>query len=135
MKARDVARFVLTLLFVGIGVTHFTHTDAFVHIMPPYLPLHRELVWTSGFFEILGGVSVQVPRLRRAAGYGLVALLFAVFPANVHMAVTHVPAPDGTPIPSALLWGRLPLQLVLMAWVWWVAIRSDEKGAPSEPVA
>jgi uncharacterized membrane protein len=131
---RTVSRALLSLMFVTLGVLHFTTADAFVHVMPPYLPLHLELVYLSGLFEILGGVGVQIPKLRKAAGYGLLALLIAVFPANIHMALNEVSAPDGTPIPVALLWARLPLQFVMMAWVWSVAIRKD-RGAPAVAAA
>ncbi len=126
---RTAFRALLTVVFVFMGVMHFARPEAFVHIMPPYLPLHYELVLVSGFFEIAGGVGVQIPKLRKAAGYGLLALLVAVFPANVHMAVNHVTAPDGSVIPPAILWGRLPLQFVFMAWVWWVAIRHEKAAA------
>jgi uncharacterized membrane protein len=128
---RPIGRAVLSGLFIFMGVAHFVFADAFVHIMPPYLPFPRALVWVSGFFELLGGIGVQLPRVRRAAGYGLVALLLAVFPANIHMALNHVSAPDGTVIPPALLWARLPFQLVFIAWVWWVAIRPETDRAAS----
>ena len=84
--------------------------------MPPYLPLHRELVLLSGAAEVLGGVGLFPRRTRRVAGTGLILLLIAVWPANVQMLLDA----RGARRPSwwlALLWARLPLQVVLMAWV------------------
>lgn len=82
--------------------------------MPDYLPAHREVVWVSGLAEIAGAMGAQHPRTRRGAGWWLTATLLAVFPANVHMAL-H---PDRySQFPPALLYVRLPLQAVLIAWV------------------
>jgi uncharacterized membrane protein len=113
-------RLLLGVFFVTAGIFHFIHTSFYLKIMPSYLPLHLELVYISGVFEILGGVGVMIPALQRSAGYGLVALLIAVFPANINMAVNNIQI-DGIAIAPALLWLRLPLQLVLIWWVWWCA--------------
>jgi len=99
----------LGVFFVCAGVSHFTQTAFFVEIVPPYLPAPLALVWASGVAEIALGALVLVPATRRLAAWGLIALLIAVFPANVHMG--H---------PSALaLWLRLPVQGLLVAWAWW----------------
>jgi len=113
----------LGMLFVSAGVSHFTATDFFVEIVPPYLPASLLLVWVSGVAEIALGVLVLVPATRRLAAWGLIALLLAVFPANIHMAINHVhpahaPAWMGEPTTLAL-WLRLPLQFVMIAWAWW----------------
>jgi uncharacterized membrane protein len=105
---------------VSAGTLHFVHTPAFEAIVPPYLPRQRELVYISGAAEIAGGVGVLIPRLRRPAGFGLIALLVAVFPANVHMTLNPEDFPK---IPRSLLWIRLPLQGLLIAWVYGAAIR------------
>jgi uncharacterized membrane protein len=98
------------------GANHFVNPGFYLKIMPPYLPAHLELVYLSGFFEILGGGAIMIPALRRLAGWGLMVLLLAVFPANIHMAL-H---PDQfASIPVAALYARLPLQFVLIAWVYW----------------
>ncbi len=110
----------LALLFIVAGINHFASPDFYLKIMPPYLPWPLALVYVSGFFEVLGGIGLAVPRLRRAAGWGLIALLIAVFPANLHMVV-H--ADDFPAIPYWALVARLPLQGLLIAWVWWVAVR------------
>ena len=116
------------LIFVAIGTAHFVRADLFISIMPPYLPLHRELVYVSGAFEILGGLGLLVPRLRRAAGWGLITLLLAVFPANVHMAMN----PDDFTeigVPLWALYARLPVQFLLMYAIWW-AIRPTQDSRP-----
>lgn len=118
------SRALLSLLFVAAGLNHFRSTALYVSIMPPYLPFPLALVTFSGLAEIAGGVGVAIPRTRRAAGWGLLALLLAVFPANVYMATDQV-VPADYQIPSTLLWARLPLQFVLMWWVWSATLRPN----------
>lgn len=106
----------LGAFFVFAGTLHFTHTDRYIAIMPPYVPAPREMVLLSGVAEIAGGVAALVPATRRAAGLWLVATLVAVFPANVHMALCPEQV-RGLDVPGWLLWARLPLQAALVAWV------------------
>lgn len=119
----------MAAFYVGMGVLHFVVPGPFEAIMPPYLPLHRELVLLSGAAEIALGLAVLPEVSRRWAGIGLVLLLLAVFPANVHMALNEVP-PEAPP-PRWVAWGRLPLQAVLIAWAWWCTrpARQAEAGA------
>lgn len=119
---RRAALFFAAFSYALIGVLHFTSADTFVAIMPPSIPisLHLPAVYVSGVAEIAGGAGLLIPQLRRAAGWGLLLLLAAVFPANIHMAVNKVGLP-GMPVNEAMLWARLPLQFVMAAWVWWVA--------------
>jgi uncharacterized membrane protein len=83
--------------------------------MPPAFPLHKEAVYISGFFEVLGGIGVLIPRLRKMAGWGLVALLIAVYPANIYMALTPEAFPS---IPVSLIYSRLPLQFLFFYWAY-----------------
>jgi len=115
---RKIAVFVVAAFFCFAGVGHFTNTEFFLAIVPPYLPAPLPLVYISGVFEILGGLGVLHPASRRRAGFGLLALLLAVFPANIHMALNPTQFPD---ITTAALYGRLPLQFVFAAGVWWAA--------------
>lgn len=113
---RAVMRWLLAGLFVAAGAMHFVRPQFYVSAMPPYLPWHMELVYLSGVIEIALGVLLPVPRVRPLAAWGMIALLVAVFPANVHMALN----PDLFPtFPPAVLYARLPLQGVLVAWAWW----------------
>ena len=105
---------------VAVGIAHFAAPEPFVAIVPPWLPAPLALVLVSGFFEIALGLGLLHPRTRSLAGWGLVALYVAVFPANIHMAVNGVsPGPD--PLPAWVLWGRLPLQPVFMLWAYAVS--------------
>jgi uncharacterized membrane protein len=96
---------------------HFLAPGAYERIMPSYLPLHRELIYMSGAAEIAGGLGLLPKRTRRAAGTGLVLLLVPVWPANVQMLL-DARASQEPRWWLALLWDRLPLQVVLIAWVW-----------------
>jgi uncharacterized membrane protein len=110
-------------LYVVAGVAHFLAPHGFAQIVPPWLPYPLALVYLSGIAEIVLGLGVLHPRTRKASAWGLIALLLAVFPANIHMATSGVVVQDavtGTLDPSPLVrWGRLPLQLVLIAWAYW----------------
>ena len=111
-------RYLLAAFMVTAGTLHWLTPDPFVKIVPSFLPYPLALVYISGFFEILGGIGLLVPRVSQLAAWGLVALFIAVFPANINMAVNRI-ALDGIPDSDLLRWGRLPLQAVLIAWAWW----------------
>ena len=118
---KRLALFGLSLLFVLAGANHFLNPDFYVAMMPPYLPAHLELVYLSGLLESLGGAVVLAPRVRAHAGWALVLLLVAIFPANLHMALNPDLFPD---VSSVGLYVRLPLQIPLIAWAYW-ATRPD----------
>ena len=101
--------------FIQAGVAHFVVPDIYKRIVPPGLGDPAMLVRVSGVAELAGGVGVLVPRTRRLAGFGLIALLAAVFPANVYMA--RNPA-KFKKIPAWALYARLPLQPLMMWWAW-----------------
>lgn len=119
-RARDATRLGLAAFCCGAGVLHFVAPAAFELIVPPYLPHARALVLVSGFFEVVGGVGLLAPHrgVRRAAGCGLAALLVAVFPANVHMAVSDLGL-SGVVGNQWVLWLRLPFQPLLIWAVMW----------------
>jgi uncharacterized membrane protein len=119
-KLKRTFRLILGLSMVFVGVLHFARPDAFVRIVPPWLPAPLALVLVSGFFEVAGGVGLLVARVHRAAALGLMALYIAVFPANINMAL-HGIQPDGAHLPQAVLWLRLPFQAVLLALAWWLS--------------
>ena len=111
-------RYGLALLFVSAGALHFIHPETFLRIVPPALPAPRLLVLLSGAAEVAGGLGLLLPATRRGAAWGLLALLVAVFPANVYM----VGLAGALHIPAWVLWARLPLQPLLM-WAVWRAAR------------
>ena len=115
MLRMTLGRAVLGVVFIGAGVMHFVATAAFMKIVPPLLPDPRLLVQVSGAFEMLGGVGLLVPSTRRFAAWGLVALLIAVLPANIYMAIDHAAWPR---IPVWVLWARVPVQAPLIWWAW-----------------
>ncbi len=112
-----MSRYLLAALFIIAGVGHFRNPKAYMSIVPPQLPFPRELVLISGACEIVGGVGVLVPRTRKWAAWGLVALLIAVFPANIYSTFHGLRIGDYD-VPKWALWARLPLQLPL---IWWAA--------------
>jgi uncharacterized membrane protein len=114
---RTVGCILLAVLMVVAGVMHFVAPSAYERIVPRWLPAPRALVWLSGVFEVLGGIGLLVPETRPAAAWGLIALFIAVLPANVNMAVNRIGF-GRKPGPAWLLWARLPLQAVLIAWAY-----------------
>jgi uncharacterized membrane protein len=115
---RRLAVLVAAAFYVGAGALHFLRPGPYLKIMPSYVPWHLAMVYISGVAEMAGGVGLSIPLLRRAAAWGLVALLIAVLPANVNMAVHDIQVTQ-TPISTALLWARLPLQGLLIWWLLW----------------
>jgi len=118
----------LAIVFVWFfwgGINHFTQPQFFLAIMPPWVPFHEAAVWLSGAFEIVGALALWVPRLRAAAGWGLIALTVLVTPANVYMWQNPELFPD---VSQTFLTGRLVVQVVLLALIWW----STRPSAPRE---
>ena len=118
---KTIVRVLFAAFFVVAGVTHFTNRDFFTSIVPPYLPSPVMLVYVSGVAEIVLGVMLLVPATTRIAAWGLIALLIAVFPANLHMAMNPQLYP-GTPLAALLI--RLPVQGVMVAVAYWFTRRA-----------
>lgn len=110
------------LLFLVAGVLHFVMPVFFDRIVPPWVPDARLATTVSGVLEIVGAIGLLIPATRTAAGWGLLALLVAVFPANLYM-LDQARSADASIAYLAALWLRLPVQPLLMWWVWRVAIR------------
>lgn len=119
----------MAALYLGAGVAHVLVPQVFERIVPPGIPRPRTLVYVSGVAEVAVGLGVLRPRTRCASAVGVVLLLAAVCPANVYMAAGNpeldLPDPVGEPSERAL-WGRLPLQAVLVAWA--LRYASDDDG-------
>ena len=115
-------RYLIGILFVLAGLLHFWKPAFYVNIMPDYLPWHKALVYLSGAAEMAGGIGMFIAAVRLEAAIGLILLLFAVFPANIDMAMKSVKKRGWVDLYSLLLILRLPLQFVLMYWVYWAGI-------------
>jgi uncharacterized membrane protein len=130
-KAKQFLKYPLGLFFIAAGIGHFVMAEFFLAIMPPYIPWHHFFVYLSGVAEIALGVALLIPATTRLAAWGLIALLIAVFPANIHMALNpELFADFGTP---TALWVRLPLQGVLIAWAFWYTRPGDREATESQP--
>jgi uncharacterized membrane protein len=115
-KLKIILKYLLCVFFVAAGLNHFINPAFYLKIMPPYLPWHLFLVYLSGFLEVALGVVLLLPAFTRTAAWGLIALLIAVFPANIQMAANPELYSDISPL---ALWLRLPLQAVFVAWAYW----------------
>jgi uncharacterized membrane protein len=115
--------FLLSILFIFAGAMHFVIPNRYVGIMPAWIPYQLEMVDVSGVAEILGGIGLLVPSVRRAAGIGLILLLVAVFPANVQMLINAMHS-GASAIYITLLFFRLPLQPLLIVWVYRASIEA-----------
>ncbi|HZL56494.1 MAG TPA: DoxX family protein [Bryobacteraceae bacterium] len=116
-KLRKVGLWLAALFFIFSGFLHFVRPAPYIRIVPPWIPWHAAMVYISGAAEIAGGAGLLIPVVRRMAAWGLVALLIAVFPANIYMAAEHIQF-TAHPISPALIWARLLLQPLFIWWVW-----------------
>ena len=115
MQIKALSCWAIGILFIVAGANHFVSPGFYQTIMPPLLPWPMALIYISGVAEILGGAGVLVPWARRFAGWGLIALLVAVFPANIYATMRGM---NGAALMQAILIVRLPFQAVLIAWVY-----------------
>ena len=113
---KKILKYIFAVAFILAGINHFLNPQFYLKMMPPVLPAHLFLNYLSGAFEILFGILLLIPRFSRLAAWLIIALLIAVFPANIYMAMNPQMFPDISP---TALYLRLPLQLVLIAWAFW----------------
>ncbi len=125
---QTLLRWLAALFFAVAGSNHFRNPGFYRGIIPSGFPSPKFLVALSGACEIIGGVALLITPLRRAAGWGLIALLIAVFPANIYMAAFPSRF-SGLHISRWLLWLRLPLQGVIIVWVWFVALHPSRSAS------
>ena len=116
MTFKLITIYLMSIFYILIGMKHFTNVEWFMQIMPPYLPFHKELVYLSGMFEIILGILLIFDKTRYIAGWGLIFLLIAVFPANIYLAQTNGMALNTT---SLIAWSRLPFQAIFIAIAYW----------------
>ena len=121
--AKSISKYLLAIFMIVAGMMHFVNPAFFLKAMPPYLPLHKELVLVSGVCEILLGILLLVPKTSRLAAWGVVALLIAVFPANLYVFQHQ----DILPAPPIVHLLRLPLQGVFVLWAYWHTRPAEKK--------
>jgi len=117
---KTLTRYLFGVLFIAAGANHFIDPGFYTRMMPEYLPWHAELVAISGVAEIALGAMLLVPQWSVMAAWGLIALLIAVFPANLNMTMHPELYPT---ISQTALWVRLPIQALLIAWAYWYTRR------------
>jgi len=120
-RTKRILLWVMAAFYVANGLHHLANPDFYVAIIPPELPEPEWLNLLAGLAEIVLGVYVLEPRVRALAAWGLVALLIAIFPANLYVALENVGVPGGQPGAgnSVVNWARLPFQALFIAWAWW----------------
>jgi uncharacterized membrane protein len=123
IKVKSISKCVLAMFMIVAGIMHFVNPAFFLKIMPPYLPFHKGLVLASGGCEVLLGVLLLVPNYSHLAAWGIMALLIAVFPANVHL-FQHQEILPAHPVVHLV---RLPLQAVFILWAFWHTTQSKKK--------
>jgi uncharacterized membrane protein len=124
--SKSVSKFLLASLMLGAGTMHFVRPDFFERIVPPCLPWQRELVYLSGICEVVLGLLLLVPSYSRVAAWGIIALLIAVFPANIYLYQHQ----ELLPASPAVHFLRLPLQVVLILWAYWHTRPRSDGGVP-----
>jgi uncharacterized membrane protein len=112
---RTAARYAFVVFFIAAGANHFIHPEFYLRIIPPQLPAHDAINAISGIAEIIIGAMIALPQTQRLGGWLAIALLIAVFPANIYLFMHQELFPGVPPIAHAL---RLPLQLVFIAWAY-----------------
>ena len=115
-KLKTISIIIMSLFYIGAGINHFINPDWFVRIVPPILPFKITIVYISGIFEVILGFLLIFPKTRFIAGWGLILLLLAVYPANIYVALTNGKAMDTTPM---IAWARLPFQFVFIGLAYW----------------
>ena len=113
---KGISVYVMGIFYIIVGIKHFQDPSWFVQIVPPILPYKYELVYISGFFEVLLGILLMIPRFQSIAAKGLMALLICVYPANIYLAQTNGVAMGISPL---IAWGRLPFQFVFIGLAYW----------------
>lgn len=118
------SQYLIAAAFITTGLLHCIKPGAFISIMPDYIPYHRSMVYISGVAEFLGGLGILITPTQNLAGWGLIVLLVAVFPANIDMTVQALKYQGWRSFYTVATLMRLPLQFVLIYWVYWTCIQS-----------
>lgn len=116
---KSILIIISSIFYTIVGIKHFIEPDYFLSIIPPYLPFHIELVYISGFFEILFGLMILFPKYRYYGSIGLILLLIAIFPANIYLAQSKEAQEAIGASQQIAIW-RLPIQGILIWIAYWI---------------
>ena len=117
---KNLSIYLMVYFYINVGIKHFTDPYWFLDIIPPYLEfIGMELVYISGFFEILLGLLLLFPKSRQISSYGIILLLIAVYPANIYLAFNEKPQELIGISSFAASWIRLPIQFILIGLAYW----------------
>lgn len=116
MQPHAASLYAMAALYATAGVSHFVFPAFYLRIMPPYIPWHRPIVYLSGLAELGLAALLLLPEYSTWAAWGIIALLVAVFPANLYHFTSRG---AGMRVPLWALALRLPLQAVLIGWALW----------------
>ncbi len=114
---KKITLYLMSFFYINVGVDHFINPQYFMSIMPPFIPLHIELVYLSGAFEILFGIGL-LTRFKKYAAWGLILLLFAVFPANIYL-IQSESAQLALGITKKIAVIRAPFQILFLGLAYW----------------
>ncbi len=118
-KLKTITYYFFGVLYLLAGAMHFVNPDFYLKIMPPYLPFHLGLVYISGVAEILLGLGLIYKPTRQIAAWGIIALLIAVFPANIYLAFNQGAQEALGTNQLEALWIRFPIQVLLVVIAYW----------------
>jgi uncharacterized membrane protein len=121
---KKIFLYIMILFYAGAGVNHFVHPSFYLQIMPAWLPWHSQLVFISGVAEVVCALLLLFAKTRRIGAWAVIALLIAVFPANIQMLIDYVKT--GNPMTWVAI-VRLPIQLLL---IWWAFIYTKPAPLP-----
>lgn len=116
----------MSLLYVIVGVKHFTNTDFFVSIVPSIIYWKEEVVLLSGLIEIILGILLLFNQTRKLAAWGIILLLIAVFPANIYLYLSEIPR-EALNISKNQALFRMPFQIPLIIIAYWHSKETHSK--------
>ena len=116
----------MSLLYVIVGVKHFTDTDFFVAIVPPIINWKEEVVLVSGLIEVTLGILLLFNQTRKLSAWGIILLLIAVFPANIYLYLSEIPR-EALSISKNQALFRMPFQIPLIIIAYWHSKETHSK--------
>lgn len=127
-RTKTILLYIMAAFYIFAGYNHLANPEFYLAIMPPNLPEPELLNVLSGLAEIVLGVFLLEPRTRALAAWGTIALLVAVFPANIYAATANIGADGPGSGAGTANWIRLPFQIVFIAWAWWYTLPQADHG-------